>query len=321
MGRFIRKRILTGLLTIVFCLAFNFALVRLAPGNPVKIMAGIDNPNPEMIAQLEQKYGLDKSIPEQFVRYLAQLGKGDLGYSYLNNRAVIDIIAARIIPSLAMTLTAVLISVTIGTLLGVVAARKNGSAFDRLLCGVAYVFDSMPSFWLGLMMILLFASTLGWFPTSGMVDVRAQYTGWQRVMDILHHMALPVATLVLVQIPYYFRIARSSVIQTMADDFIMTYRAAGMEERSIFFRYVLKNAIIPTVTVFGMSLAFMITGSTLIETVFAWPGIGRVLLDSIYQRDYPVLSGIYLFLSVSVAVMMIVIDLVYAWIDPRIRYD
>jgi len=320
-GRYVRKRALTGIFTILFCLAFNFALVRLAPGNPVKIMAGVDNPNPDMIAALEEKYGLNKSIPEQFLMYLKQLVKLDLGYSYLNNRAVSDIIKQRLVPSFLLTLTAVLCSVTIGTILGVIAARKNGGAFDKFMCGIAYVFDSLPSFWLGLMMILLFASTLHWFPTSGMYNVRAQHEGWAYVVDVAHHMVLPVSTLILVQIPYYFRIARSSVIQIMADDFIMTYRAAGMDERKIFFRYVLKNAIIPTVTVFGMSLAFMITGSTLVETVFAWPGIGRVLLDSIYQRDYPVLSGVYLMLSVSVAVMMILVDLVYAWIDPRIRYE
>lgn len=321
MAGYIGRRLLTGLLTVLFCLAFNFALIRLAPGDPVKIMAGIDNPNPEMIAVLTEKYGLDKSIPEQFLVYLKQLAHFDLGHSYLNNRPVIEIIKQKIVPSFMLTLAAVLSSVIIGTLLGVVAARKNGELFDRLMCSVAYVFDSLPSFWLGLMMILIFASTLKLFPTSGMFNVRTQYTGWAYVLDVLHHLALPVCTLILVQIPYYFRIARSSVIQIMADDFIMTYRAAGMDESKIFFRYVLKNAIIPTVTVFGMSLAFMITGSTLVETVFAWPGIGRVLLDSIYQRDYPVLSGIYLMLSVSVAVMMILVDLVYAWIDPRIRYE
>lgn len=321
MARYISRRMLTGLLTVLFCLAFNFALIRLAPGDPIKIMAGIDNPNEEMIEALTEKYGLDKSIPEQFVVYLEQLIHFDLGYSYLNNRPVIEIIKQKIVPSLMLTLTAILCSVVIGTLLGVVAARKNGGLFDRIMCSVAYVFDSLPSFWLGLMMILIFASTLKLFPTSGMYNVRAQYTGGAYVLDVLHHLALPVCTLILVQIPYYFRIARSSVIQVMADDFIITYRAAGMDERKIFFRYVLKNAIIPTVTVFGMSLAFMITGSTLVETVFAWPGIGRVLLDSIYQRDYPVLSGIYLLLSVSVAVMMILVDLVYAWIDPRIRYE
>lgn len=321
MARYISRRLLTGLLTVLFCLAFNFALIRFAPGDPIKIMAGIDNPNPDMIAALTEKYGLDKSIPEQFIVYLKQLAHFDLGHSYLSNRPVIEIIKQKIVPSFMLTLTAILSSVTIGTLLGVVAARKNGGLFDRLMCSVAYVFDSLPSFWLGLMMILIFASTLKLFPTSGMYNVRAQYTGWAYVLDVLHHLVLPVCTLILVQIPYYFRIARSSVIQIMADDFIMTYRAAGMDESKIFFRYVLKNAIIPTVTVFGMSLAFMITGSTLVETVFAWPGIGRVLLDSIYQRDYPVLSGIYLMLSVSVAVMMILVDLVYAWIDPRIRYE
>jgi len=321
MFRYVRKRVLTGILSILFCLAFNFALVRLAPGNPIQILAGIDNPNPEMIAALEERHGLNKPIQEQFVIYLSNIFKGDLGFSYLSNRPVMKIISEKAGPSLILTITGAVLAVTIGTTLGVFAAKGNGNKFDQVMCSISYVFDATPSFWLGLMLMLLFASTLKWFPTNGMINVRMRYEGWRKVLDIAYHLILPVTTMVLVQIPYYFRIARSSVIQIMAEDFITTYRAVGMSENKIFLNYVLKNAIIPTITVFGMSLAFMITGAALLETVFSWPGLGRLLLDSIYARDYPVLSGIYLLLSISVAAFMILIDLVYSWVDPRIRYD
>lgn len=321
MFRYIRKRMLTGVFTILFCLAFNFTLVRIAPGNPIKVLAGIDDPNPEMVAHLEEKYGLNKPILNQFFVYLKSLAEGNLGFSFLSNRPVLDIIAEKVVPSLLLTFTGAVMAVLIGTTLGVLTAKNNGKSFDQIVCSISYIFDSTPSFWLGLMMILIFASGLKWFPTNGMINIREGYTGWRHIFDVAYHLVLPVTTMVLVQTPYYFRIARSSVIQVMAEDFITTFRAAGMSENKIFLKYVLKNAILPTITVFGMSLAFMITGAALLETVFSWPGLGRLLLDSIYKRDYPILSGIYLILSISVATIMILIDVVYAWVDPRIRHE
>lgn len=198
---------------------------------------------------------------------------------------------------------------------------KNGGVFDKLMCVLSYIFDSTPSFWLGLMIILIFASNLGWFPTSGMENMRAGYEGLQHVGDVAYHLVLPVATLSLVQFPYYFRIARSSVLQVMSEDFITTLRATGMKENRIFNKYVLRNALIPTVTVLGTSLAFLISGSVYIETVFSWPGMGRLLFSSIGKRDYPVLTGIYLIIALTVAIMMILVDVVYSLIDPRIKYD
>lgn len=321
MKRYILKRILTGILVIAFSVMFNFAIIRLAPGDPTRRLAGKDNPNPATIAALHEKYGLDKPIPEQFVIYVKQLLKGDLGYSYVSTAKVSDLIKTRVVPTLMIALTGAILGLVIGTLLGVFAARKKGSKIDTALCCISYFFDSTPSFWLGLMMILLFASVLKWFPTSGMYNVRENAVGFARFLDLLKHMALPVTTLVLIDIPYYFRIARSSVLQTMSEDFIMTLRATGMSERKIFNKYVMRNAIIPTVTVFGITLAYMITGVAMIEIIFAWPGMGRLMLDSITRRDYPTLSAIYLLLSTSVAVMMIVVDVVYAWIDPRIRVE
>lgn len=321
MKRYIGKRALSGLLVVLLSMCFNFTLIRLAPGDPIRIMAGTDNPNEEMIQALQQKYGLDKSIPEQFVMFIGNVAKGDLGYSYISDEAVVKLISEKIAPTLTLSLTALLISVSIGTILGIYTARKNGSRFDRFVCGISYVFDATPGFWLGLMMILIFASNLRLLPTSGMVDLRANYKGFAYFMDVARHLVLPVSTMVLTQTPYYFRIARSSVLQVMSEDFITTFRATGMKESKIFNKYVLRNAILPTVTVLGMSLAFLLSGSVLIETVFAWPGMGRLMFNSISKRDYPVLTGIYLVTSVVICVAMILVDILYGFIDPRIRYD
>ncbi|WP_040214527.1 ABC transporter permease [Clostridium polynesiense] len=321
MRRYIGKRALTGIMIVLISVCFNFALIRMAPGDPITIMAGIDNPNPDMIAALQAKYGLDKPVFEQFMMFLKNVAKGDLGYSYVSDQPVVEMIVEKIGPTLLLSLTGVIISVVVGTILGIYAARKNGSFFDKFICKISYFFDAVPGFWLGLIMILIFASTLKILPTAGMVNLRANYTGFRRVLDIAEHLILPVVTLSLVQIPYYFRIARSSVLQVMSEDYITTLRATGMKESKIFNKYVLRNAILPTVTVFGMSLAFLISGTVLIETVFAWPGMGRLLMTSITKRDYPLLTGLYLVISVSIATMMILVDIVYGFIDPRIRYD
>ena len=321
MKRFILKRLFSGTIVVLFSVLFNFVIIRLAPGDPTRLLAGKDNPSPEMIAALQEKYGLNKPIMTQFWMYVKQLAHGDFGYSYVSTAKVWDLIKTRIGPTLLVAFTGAFIGLLVGTLLGIYAARKKGSKADVFLCGISYVLDSTPSFWLGLMMILIFASILKWFPTYGMYSLRGNYTGFGRVLDLLRHLFLPITTLVLLNIPYYFRIARSSVLQTMSEDFIMTLRATGMSERKIFNKYVMRNAIIPTITVFGITLAYMITGVSMIEIVFAWPGMGRLMLDSITKRDYPTLSAIYLMLSISVAVMTIVVDIVYAWIDPRIRIE
>jgi len=321
MKKYILKRMGTGFLVVLFSVLFNFVIIRLAPGDPASLLAGKDNPNPELIAALREYYGLNKPILEQFWIYVKQLLHGDLGFSYISNRSVWTIISERIGPTLLVALTGMLLAVVLGTLLGVYAARRHGGKFDSIICGLSYVFDSTPSFWLGLMMILLFASRLHWLPTSGMYNLRMAYEGGSKVLDVMVHMILPVTTLTLIDIPYYFRIARSSVLQTMGEDFILTLRATGMPEEKIFNKYVLRNAIIPTITVFGISMAYLITGVSMIEIVFAWPGMGRLMLDSISKRDYPTLSGIYLLLSISVAVVMIIVDVVYALVDPRISYE
>lgn len=321
MKSYIGKRIATGILTIIFSFCITFFIIRYAPGNPMKVLAGTDNPNPELIEHLTIKYGLDKPIPVQFVNYVKNILKGDLGHSYMSNEPVTKLIKEKVFPTILLTLTSSILAVVVGTFLGVYAARKVGTIFDRVMCGLSYFIDATPGFWLGLIFILIFSSTLKILPTSGMYDLRIENQGFAHVLDVIKHMILPVSTLTIIQIPLYFRISRSSVLQTMSEDFIMTLRATGMKESQIFNKYVLRNAIIPTITMFSLSLAFTISGVALIEIVFAWPGMGRLIMDAIMKRDYPLLTGIYLTISISICIVMIITDIVYALVDPRIRLE
>lgn len=319
MAKYLSKRFAVCMLAVILSIFINFALVRLAPGNPIAIMAGMDSPNQEMIDTLTAKYGLDKPILVQFGIYLGNLVQGDFGYSYRNNLPVTQLVGERILPTLLLSLTSLLLAVLLGCSMGLRAARRSNSRFDRFFSNLSYMLDAMPSFWLALMLMLLFATTLRWLPTAGMVDVRAAYTGWRRALDILVHMVLPVSCITILSAPSYYRIMRSSALQVMHEDYVTLYRATGMPEKIIFRRYVLKNAILPVVTMLGMGLAYSLAGVALVEIVFAWPGMGRLLLDSINKRDYAVLSGIYLMLSMAIAVVTVLLDAVYAWLDPRIR--
>ena len=321
MKRYILRRLITGALAVMVVFTLTFFITRLAPGDPIRILAGMDDPSPEMMQRLYEKYGLDKPIHIQLVNYLKNVLQGNMENSILYNEPVTKLIGETLGSSLLLALSGVLLAALIGTALGLYAAQHRGGIVDIVVSATTYIFNSMPSFWLGLMIIVLFSTRLGWFPSSGMYNMRAGYTGFKYVVDVLHHLALPVMTLTLISVPSYFKISKSSVIQVMSEDYITTFRATGMGENEIFRKYVFKNAILPTVTMFGISLAFLFTGSVLIETVFAWPGMGRLLMGGITRRDYPLIMAIYLMLSVTIAVMMILTDLVYAYIDPRIRYQ
>ena len=312
---------MTGVITILMVFTINFILMHLAPGDPVTVIMGKDNKDPVLRQALLEKYGLDKPLPVQYFIYMKQVMQGDMGKSIIYNRPVIDMIAEKFIPTVLLVLTGAIIALVLGSWMGIRAARKEGSFLDVVFSGVSYVFNAMPSFWLGLMMIILFASILHLLPSSGMTDSRISYTGFRYVLDVAYHMILPTTALVLLDIPLYFRIAKTSVLQVTSEDFVMTLRATGMDEKKIFNKYIFRNAILPTITVFGISLAFLITGVALIEIVFAWPGMGRLVLTAITQRDYPTLMGIYLLMSISIAITMILTDIIYAVVDPRIRYQ
>ena len=321
MKKFILKRIYTAFIVVLVVVALNFFIIKLAPGDPVNIMAGFDNPNEEFKMAVRAKYNLDKPLITQFFTYIYRLVQGDLGESYYSSRPITELLAERMGASLLLSGTSAVLAFIIGTVLGLTAGKKEDSMQDKVLSAGTYVANAMPSFWLGLMLIFVFASRLGWLPTQGMYSLRENYTGIARYIDLGKHLILPVTTLVLVQIPGYFRITRSSVIQVMADDYITTFRVTGMSEKKIYMKYVLKNAILPVVTLFGINVAYIVAGSTLVETVFSWQGIGILLYTAIAKRDYNVLMGTYLIIAVSVAFFMILVDVIYAKLDPRIHYE
>lgn len=321
MKKFILKRIYTAFIVALVVVALNFFIIKLAPGDPVNIMAGFDNPNEEFKMAVRAKYNLDKPLITQFFTYIYRLVQGDLGESYYSSRPVTELLAERMGASLLLSGTSAVLAFIIGTVLGLTAGKKEDSMQDKVLSAGIYVANAMPSFWLGLMLIFVFASRLGWLPTQGMYSLRENYTGIARYIDLGKHLILPVTTLVLVQIPGYFRITRSSVIQVMADDYITTFRVTGMSEKKIYMKYVLKNAILPVVTLFGINVAYIVAGSTLVETVFSWQGIGILMYTAIAKRDYNVLMGTYLIIAVSVAFFMILVDVIYAKLDPRIHYE
>lgn len=283
-------------------------------------MAGRENPSASQIEYIQKLYGLDQPLLVQFTHYLGNLLKGDFGFSFKNNQPIVKIILSRIRPTILLTLTSSLLSAVCGTLLGILVVRMKKPSIERTLLRISYFVDAIPTFWLGLILIIFFAGKMKWFPTSGMHDVRNQSTGIQKILDIIHHMVLPVVTIVIVQVPIYFRVIRSSILNTMGDDYIKTFRAAGLSEVKIFHKYILKNSILPIIVLFGSSLAFTISGVALIEIIFAWPGMGRLILQAVSSRDYMLLNGIYLMISASIIIFMILIDIVQAVIDPRIRW-
>lgn len=320
MAKYLTKRILVGILTVFIVFSINFVIIRIAPGDPVKTLMGREKNDPVLRAALEEKYGLNQPLINQFISYLKTFSKGDLGTSIIFNRPVTEMIQEKIGATFLLVFIAAVLALILGTIMGIKAAQREGTIIDIIFSAVSYIFNSIPAFWLGLMLIIGFSTQLKLLPSYGMTDIRAAYTGYLYYLDILKHMILPVTTLVLIQIPIYFRISKSSVLQVASEDYILNLRATGMNEKKIFNKYIFKNAILPTITIFGISMAYLITGVALIEIVFAWPGTGRLVLTAITQRDYPTLMGIYLVMSISVALVMIIVDIVYALVDPRIRY-
>jgi len=299
----------------------NFIIIKAAPGDPIRTIMGKETDDPVLKEALMEKWGLNESLPKQFWKQFTNSLKGELGTSIIYNRSLNEMIQSRLGPTILLGIVSALLALIIGTALGIFCARRENSLIDSLFSTVSYTLDAMPSFWLGLMLIILLSTKLGLLPAQGMTDARAGYTGLQYYLDVAVHLVLPVLTLVLITMPGYFRIAKSSIHQVTSEEFIVTLRATGMSEKKIFNKYIFRNAILPTVTMFGITIAFLVTGVSLIEIVFSWPGTGRLTLTAINQRDYPTLMGIYLVMSVSVAVVMVLVDIAYAFLDPRIRYD
>jgi peptide/nickel transport system permease protein len=320
MRRYAVRRVVQILPVMLFIAVVNFLLIHLAPGDPASALAGEGAPQ-EFIEALRVDYGLDKPLLQQLGTYLATLLQGDLGYSFAYRRPVVEVIVERLPATMLLVFASQIPAIVVGTLLGAYSARHYPSKIDNAVTAVSLSLYAVPIFWSGLLLILVFAVWLRWLPASGMFSLAAPSEGFGRLLDISRHMVLPTAALFLYSLPTYVRLTRASVIEIMREDFITTARAIGYSENVVFFRHALRNALLPAVTVAGLSLSFVFAGALLTETVFGWPGMGRLMYEGVLKRDYPVLMGVFLVTSALVLIVGILTDLLYAKLDPRVSYE
>jgi peptide/nickel transport system permease protein len=317
---FLARRAFKAILVVLFVIAINFVLIRAAPGDPAMILAGEAGAvDAGFVERVRQDYGLDKPMPVQLLTYMKQLLSLELGSSYRENRLVKDIVLEKLPATLLLTLSALVFSVAVGVALGAVAARRAGTWTDTLITAGSLVFFAMPLFWIGLLAIVVFSMKLGWLPPYGMSTVGADLTGWDAWLDTAKHLVMPAVTLGLFYVAIYTRVTRASAVEVMDQDFVKTARAKGVPEGQVWRRHILRNAILPVITFVSLQAGHMLGGSVLIETVFAWPGIGRLAFDALFQRDYNLLLAIFFVSSVMVVVFNLVADLLYSLADPRIE--
>jgi peptide/nickel transport system permease protein/oligopeptide transport system permease protein len=292
--------------TLIGVMVVVFLLLYVAPGDPVQDMVG-ERADAETIARLRRELHLDEPLPKQFVLYAGGVLKGDLGNSYITQRPIIRDIQERFPKTLLLAGSAMLLASILGITIGVLSARNPGGWFDRLGLGLAYLGISFPVYWVGLILILIFAVTLRWLPPSG-------YGGIQ-------YLILPALALGSRSIAFLARVTRSSMLEVLGSDFVRTARAKGLRERVVVARHALRNALIPIITVLGLDFGYYLTGSILTETIFSWPGIGRYVVNAIARRDLPAINGTVLFLSIVFVLVNLITDLAYAKADPRVAYS
>lgn len=325
---FILRRLL-GAIPLVFGVAtILFFVVNLAPGDPISLFAG-PGVSPETLETLRRNYGLDRPVHERYVRWVGALARGDLGVSIARNQPVADILREIVPNTLVLAFSALALSFVVGVILGIIQAVRQYSATDSVLSVVALFFYSMPAFWLALMLILVFSlfarNVWQWplfFPASGMTSVdHAFMTPLEQLKDRLMHLTLPAVSLALVLSAGIARYMRGSMLEVIRQDYVRTARAKGLPESRVIFRHALRNALIPIITLVGLYLPILFSGTVYIETVFAWPGMGKTIVDAIFQRDIPVVMATSLIFAVMVVLGNLVADVLYAVVDPRIRYD
>jgi peptide/nickel transport system permease protein len=314
------RRVLYTVPIFLTVIILNFSLIHLAPGNPVYMLLG-EGVTPEIVAEYEARFGLDKDILTQFWLYITNVLKGDLGYSYFHGKAVLTIILSKLPLTLLLMVSAFLFSWVVGIFLGTAAAKKPYTLEDHLISGFSLIFYCTPGFFLGAVLITTFSLWLNLFPSVGYVDAELGLKGVDLVLNILHHLALPAATLGMWYTALMARMTRGNIINVMKMDFIKTARAKGLTEKAIMDKHALKNAMLPLITVMGLNVAFAFAGAIVTETVFGWPGMGRLFFQSVGSRDYPLLMGIFLLTSVMVLLSNLATDILYTVFDPRVRLE
>ena len=318
--KLLASRLTQGLALVFAVVVLNFVLVHAAPGDPVETIAGASGGMDEKLqAELRAMYGLDQPLPVQLGVYLGKVVRGDLGYSYFFNLPVSDLILERVPATLLLVLTSVLTAFLIGTALGVLSSRKPNGWLSQLINVMSLVGFAAPVFWMSMLLIILLASIFPVFPVSGMRGIESSGLGWADVVDVLHHLVLPAFTLGLVYLAQYSRLSRAAMLDVLGADYIRTARAKGLPERLVLYKHALRNAVLPVVTILGLQFGNVLAGAIVVETVFNWPGLGRLAFESVLRRDYPTILGVLLFSSIVVIVMNQVTDLCYRLIDPRIK--
>jgi len=321
-GRYLGRKFAQALVTILAIVVLNFILFRMMPGSPERVLLRNQYLTQEKIAQVRAEWGLDKAVvPDQLVGYLQATARGDLGYSFFfRGTPVTEVIGQRFWPTIILIGLAEIISIIVGLAIGSYAGWRRGGRADRVGSGASLVLYSMPYFVIGMPLILIFASGLGWFPTSGMLTVGATYDSFlDRLLDFGRHLVLPLTTVSLGLIGAYSILMRSSIIETRSEDYITTARAKGLTDGRVLRHHAFPNAMLPMVTIVAINLGYVVAGAITAEVVFNWPGLGTLTVDALASRDYPVLQGIFLLLSLTVVFANLAADLIYGVLDPRIH--
>lgn len=319
---YVVRRLLQTVPLLLFISALIFLLLYLMPGDPIyRMLEGIPNLRPADYERLRKLYGFDDPVYVQYAKWLWQLIQLNPGYSREYGQPVIDLILPALKNTLVLTISAVVIGKSVAILLGIFSAVRQYSIGDYLLTGLTFVAYSVPGFWLGLMMIIAFSVKLGWLPTSGIMNPDLTPGSWQATLDWIRHLILPVTVLAISEIIQVQRFMRSSLLEVLRQDYLVTARAKGLSEKAVIGRHALKNALIPVVTIIAVTMPRVIGGSTVVETVFAYPGMGRLLYTSIMGNDYVVAMTVVMIIAIAVVAFNLLADVLYGWLDPRIRYQ
>jgi peptide/nickel transport system permease protein len=316
----IAKKLLYALITILVVLIFNYLLFRVLPGDPLAMMMRNPRATPEQIEAVKQLYGLDQAWYVQFFTYFKHLFEGNLGISFIYKAPVTKVITTRILPTILMVGLAEILAILVGILIGVVAAWKRGTKLDVWTLGFSLVTYSVPTFWLGMIMVVLFCVQIRLFPTSGMLTPGKNFiSNWAMIGDLARHLVLPVLTMSLVLIGEYALTMRNTLIDVLSEDYIITARAKGFRERYILLKHALPNAMLPMITIIAINIGFVVAGAIQVETIFSWPGLGRLMYEALGARDYPLLQGVFLLITISVVLANVLADISYSYFDPRVK--
>ncbi|MDF1586939.1 ABC transporter permease [Marinimicrococcus flavescens] len=313
MGRYIVQRLLSSIPVIFLVTLISFSLMQLVPGDPAIMVAGLQA-TPDEVERVRVQLGLDQPFHMQLLHWYGNLLQGDLGTSFLLGRDVLEVTLERLPVSISIAVYALVMTLLVSIVAGIIAALRQNSWVDQLVMTIALIGVSLPNFWLGLMLIVLFSVHLGWLPTGGYVDFREDFWGW------LQAATLPAVSLAMLQMGLLARITRSTMLEVLRQDYIRTARAKGLSERKVVGKHALKNVMIPVVTVIGIIFSLLLSGSVVIETIFSVPGIGSLLGSAILRRDYPVIQGGLLLVAAMLLLLNLVVDVLYAYFDPRVRY-